>query len=394
MEKEEKIQNPERSPSHVTLDHHHNIHHHSIESIHILPYSHYSIIIYKRLPRHHHDVFFGNSFDACVVIGRLVGCLCSGILGLILYFNTDVMTALTPSLPTESFRDAIVWITGAGSGLGEKLALTLSERSSVKMIILSSRNKEQLERVAAACRRTKTTNSALEIKILPLDLSDLESIPEKVKAARKLIDGDDQIDVLINAAGVSTRTFASDSSFDLDHYVAKVNYLGPACLIKSLFPTPPGTIIQLGSIAGKLGAPVRTAYSGSKAALHGWLEALYVESVLQGRQVYVLNCILGSVNTGLGDRALVDIQRNGNFVTFQQQDPNLTAAALPPDWVAERILAVAHAKKAFETWIALSTKELLPVLYFVTYFRHTAFLVLPKAVGRKYAVTRGTKKED
>lgn len=309
---------------------------------------------------------------------------------IILTFNCDVATALTPSLRKDKsspvFKDgAKVWITGAGSGLGERIAYKLAETSKTVKLILSSRKAEHLEKVAAECRRL---NSDIEVEILPLDLSDLKSIPDKVQQALKLFGGG-KVDVLINGAGVTTRSFSSKSSFELDHYVAKVNYLGPVCLIKNLFPDLPGTIIQLGSIASKMGAPVRSAYSASKFALHGWLEAVCVESVVQGRDLYGLNCILGSIDTGLGARALTDV-KDGKVVTMEQEDTNLSAG-LDPDYVVERILAVAKQKKRYETWIA-KPKELLPILYFVTYFRHTAFLVLSKTIGIKYAVTKKKEK--
>jgi len=329
-------------------------------------------------------------------------------LAIILYFHSDVTTALTPKLPQDSYEDQVVWITGAGSGLGEQLALALAKGSRAKLLILSSRKQDQLERVAAQCRErilagSGTTNNnnntptKMKIEILPLDLSDLESIPEKVQQACLLAEKEvgtkegPLIDVLINAAGVTTRSFASDSDFELDHYVAKVNYLGPVCLIKQLLVRQclPTLIIQLGSIASKMGAPVRSAYSGSKFALQGWLEALGVESVIQQRQLHILNCILGSIDTGLGSRALVNVTPEGKIETLQEVD-SVMAQGLPhPDHVAERILAVAHAKKVFETWMA-PNHELLPILYFVTYARHTAFLVLTKLVGRKYAITKTT----
>ncbi|CAB9518401.1 Dehydrogenase/reductase SDR family member 7B [Seminavis robusta] len=330
---------------------------------------------------------------------------------IILVYRSDVPTALTPLLSTTGTKKSpfddgsVVWITGAGSGLGERIAYILAQTSDNVKIILSSRKEEHLEKVAEECRRIhkkrlensfqKTVSSdelhVFQVKVLPLDLSNLESIPDKVKQAKELFGSSQtKIDVLINAAGVTTRTYCSDSSFELDHYVAKVNYLGPVCLIKQLFPNLPGTIIQLGSIASKLGAPVRSAYSGSKFALHGWLEALGVESVLQGRDIYILNCVLGSIDTGLGSRALINVQ-SGKIETLQQEDDNI-ADGLDPEVVAERILAVARQKKRYETWMAIP-KELF-ILYFATYMRHTAFLVLTKTLARQYAVTEDDKKKE
>lgn len=350
---------------------------------------------------------------------------------IILYFHSDVSTALTPKAPSNAWdvnQKGIIWITGAGSGLGELLAYHIAENSPTSAkLILSSRNEAQLQRVAKECKQraskeaatknnnNKSTSSSLEVAILPLDLSDLDSIPDVVEKATKIFGNkNEMINTLINAAGVTTRCYVQDSNFDLDQYVCIVNYLGPICLLKQLMKLntsqnnkPPSTIIQLGSIAGKLGAPVRSAYSGSKFAFHGWLEALGVESVLKGQeQIYILNAILGSINTGLGNRALINVIKNKDtnnkntntnkasysIETMQQDDKNI-GTGLDPDVVVERILAVAHAKQIFETWIAKPT-ELVPILYFVTYFRHTAFQIVTKFVGPKYAVTLQNKTKD
>ena len=310
---------------------------------------------------------------------------------IILRFNADVSTALTPSLPADSFNGKVVWITGAGSGLGEQLALCLAERSSVKVMILSSRKKEALERVAAECHKKRPN---VQIHVLPMDLSDLASLPDKVQEALNLLEEGNKMDVLINAAGVTTRSFATDSNFHLDEYVTRVNYLGPVRLLKCLLHQNqlPTSLIQLSSIAGKIGVPVRTSYSGSKFALHGWLEALMIESVLQQRQLYVLGCILGSISTDLGNHALVNVTENGTVETLSEMDENL-GRGLDPATVAERILAVSYAQKYNETWIA-PRHELIPVLYFATYFRHTAFVFLTKVMARKYAVTNNNKQKN
>jgi short-subunit dehydrogenase len=187
-----------------------------------------------------------------------------------------------------------------------------------------------------------------------MDLSDLASLPNKVQEALDLLKDNcnsninkKKIDVLINAAGVTTRSFATDSNFHLDEYVTRVNYLGPVRLIKSMLHHQhqlPTSIIQLSSIAGKIGVPVRTSYSGSKFALHGWLEAFMIEAVLQQRQLYVLGCILGSIRTDLGNHALVNVTEDGTVEMLSDRDENL-GRGLDPTMVAERILAVSQAQK-------------------------------------------------
>jgi len=199
---------------------------------------------------------------------------------------------------------------------------------------------EQLERVATECCRLAeqagASNRSFQVKTLQLDLSDLSSIPEKVHQAQHLFDiSNPRIDAVINAAGVTTRSLSVDSNFALDEYVTKVNYLGPVCLLKTLMKATTTksstlTIIQLGSVASKFGVPVRSAYCGAKFAIQGWLEANLIEAVIKGRDVYILNCILGSIDTGLGERALVDINPETGKVELNEETDNNLATGLDP----------------------------------------------------------------
>ena len=272
----------------------------------------------------------------------------------------DLKTALTPSLHWDKrekesvkpvFQDnSVIWITGAGSGLGERLAYLLAkattsssntnhnENASVNLkLILSSRKVEHLEQVAKKCRQLSkqagASDSSFQVQTLQLDLSDLSSIPEKVAQAQKCFGK--KVDVVINAAGVTTRSYTVDSNFALDEYVTNVNYLGPVCLFKTLMKDETAAsrsliIIQLGSVASKVGVPVRSAYCGAKFALQGWLEANIIEAVIKRHNIYILNCILGSIDTGLGGRALVNVDPETGKVELNQETDQNIASGLDP----------------------------------------------------------------
>ena len=88
-------------------------------------------------------------------------------------------------------RDKVVWLTGASSGIGEQLAYQLAEKGA--KLILSSRRKEELERVKAACK-------SAEIEVLPIDLADSFTLPQKAKEAETIFG---QVDILINNGGIN-----------------------------------------------------------------------------------------------------------------------------------------------------------------------------------------------
>jgi len=56
--------------------------------------------------------------------------------------------------PTQSFKDKVVWITGASSGIGEAMAYAFARQGA--RLILSSRNKRKLEEVRQNCAPSKS----------------------------------------------------------------------------------------------------------------------------------------------------------------------------------------------------------------------------------------------
>src|SRR6185436_18012962 len=96
------------------------------------------------------------------------------------------------------FKDKIVWITGASSGIGEALAYSFCREDA--KVILSSRNEKELERVKQNCDGNKEN-----IVVLPLDLSLEDEIRDKSKQGLSLWGG---IDYLILNAGIVARDMA------------------------------------------------------------------------------------------------------------------------------------------------------------------------------------------
>lgn len=88
------------------------------------------------------------------------------------------------------------------------------------------------------------------------------------------------IDILINNAGISMRALVKDADVDVIRKVMDVNFYGAVYCTKFALPSVlerKGCIVGISSIAGYRGLPGRSAYSASKFALQGWLEALRTE---------------------------------------------------------------------------------------------------------------------
>lgn len=242
-----------------------------------------------------------------------------------------------------------------------------------------------LDEVASKCKKLGAT----DVKVLQLDLADHASLPSVANEALSLFG---RVDVLMNNGGVSTRSFARNMGFGTDKFVMDVNCLSYVCLTKALLPSWEGpvkeghdfgrsvpTIINTSSIAGKVGAPVRTAYCAAKHAIHGWFDAFRIEQGLIGDPINVTNVVLGSTKTDVARNALT----TSSTTTFGSSDANIENG-LEPDFVVGRVLAAAYAGQA-EMWVA-PRKELL-LLYLTQYVPTTARKVWAKA-GVQYAVEK------
>ena len=296
--------------------------------------------------------------------------------------------ALAKMPPRDAFAGKVWWISGASSGYGRALALHLCSHHDDVKIVLSSRRKSVLEEVAEECR---SINDSINVTVLPMDLTDLASLPSKVEEALSLFDG--RIDVLVNNGGVTTRSMARNSSFDVDMHVMNVDFLAYAQLTKSILPSweksQEGTpmIINTSSVAGKIGAPMRTAYCAAKFAIHGWFEAFRIEQNVAGNPVDVLNVVLGSTKTNAARNALTsspDMMFGEDCV-----DRNIEGG-LDPDFVVERVVASAYAKHD-EIWIAPRMEMM--ILFLNQYLPASAKKVLSKKLAKQYIIEKQSTAE-
>lgn len=225
----------------------------------------------------------------------------------------------------SSYKDAVVWVTGASSGIGEALAKALAARGA--KLILSARRVDELERVRNACGGHNAP-----VVLVPMDVADLDSIPDKAAAA---IAAFGHVDMVINNAGISQRSLAADTDLSVDQRLMLVNYFGTVAVTKALLPhlvqRGTGRIVSVTSVVGKFGTPYRSAYAASKHAVHGFMEALRAE--LSGTGIKVQLVTPGFIRTQVSVNALTgDGKPLGTMDQAQAQ-------GMDPDEAARRILA-------------------------------------------------------
>jgi short-subunit dehydrogenase len=194
------------------------------------------------------------------------------------------------------FADKVVWITGASSGIGESLVHEFAESGAT--VIASSNDITGLEKVKAECG----SKSAM-ITCVPFDLASTSDID---KVVEKQINTFGKIDYLLNIGGISQRARIDETPMWLDRKIFEINYFGTIALSKAVLPymirNKSGHILATSSISGRFGFPLRSAYSASKQALHGFFETLYLENKKFNIRTSVI--IPGRVRTAISFHAL------------------------------------------------------------------------------------------
>lgn len=192
------------------------------------------------------------------------------------------------------FEGKTVWITGASSGIGAALAEAFAAQGS--RIVLSGRREDALAAVAERIGGDRC-------HVLPFETTDYGSLEQQVAAA---ITFTGAVDVLVNNAGISQRSLALDTRFDVYRRIVEVDLLAPIALTQALLPhlveRTRSWVVNISSVAGKVGVPMRTAYCAAKHGLVGYGDALRAECAVHG--LHVLTVAPGSVRTDVSRNAL------------------------------------------------------------------------------------------
>jgi dehydrogenase/reductase SDR family protein 7B len=194
------------------------------------------------------------------------------------------------------FIGKVIWITGASSGIGEALVYIFVKRGAV--VLASSNDLQGLERVKTAC-----ADKSSMVKCVPFDLADTSEINKIVEQQLSELG---RIDFLLNLGGISQRARIDETPLWLDRKIFEINYFGTIALTKAVLPymirQQSGHILATSSITGRFGFPLRSAYSASKQALHGFFETLHLENKRFNIRSSVI--IPGRVRTSISFHAL------------------------------------------------------------------------------------------
>ncbi len=246
------------------------------------------------------------------------------------------------------WKDKVVFLTGASSGIGEGLAKAMAERGAV--VGLGARRRELLEKLAVQCEHYGGT-----ARVFSCDVTD----PDAVDAAAKALTGEfGRIDILIANAGIGgnnpeTRDLAPAAV----KQVIETNLMGAVNAVHAVLPgmlgRNSGQLVAISSLAGFRGLPKSAAYSASKAAMTAFFESVRIDTRGTGVSVTIIQP--GFIKTPLTsgrqnkmpflmelDAAIPHfldaIERRKKFAAFPWQLATIVRAGkFMPAWLYDRI---------------------------------------------------------
>jgi dehydrogenase/reductase SDR family protein 7B len=247
----------------------------------------------------------------------------------------------------------VIWITGGSSGIGEASAKKFAKEGY--RVIISARKEQELNRV-----RTECTDPA-EVRVLPLDLTDIPSMPGKVEEALAFFG---QVDYLLHNGGISQRSLIKETGLDVDRKLMEVNFFGTVALTKALLPhfiaRKSGHFAVISSLVGMFGSPYRSSYSASKHALHGFFDTLRAEHYQDNIAVTMI--CPGFIRTNVSVNAIT-----ADGTALGQMDEAQANGMSPEDCAKEIFSAMTRKKEEVyiggkETF-AIYIKRLMPSVF-------------------------------
>ncbi len=187
------------------------------------------------------------------------------------------------------YKDKVVIITGASSGIGKALSLRLAGYGA--KVILAARSEDKLKAL-----QDKITASGSQSIYLKTDISVREDVAKLVKAA---IGEWDRVDIFISNAGQYVQGFIKDVNDHIFTQSIEVNFFGAFYGVKEILPVfecqKSGSIVFINTLDAKKGIISDGPYVAAKSALDGFADVLRQE--VKGSGISVISVYPGRIDT-------------------------------------------------------------------------------------------------
>lgn len=252
-----------------------------------------------------------------------------------------------------TWKDKVVLLTGASSGIGEALAIALAKNGAI--VGLLARREELLDKLKRQCEKAGGT-----ARVFACDVTDEDAV---LAAANEFYSEFDRIDILIANAGIGGNNAETRALQPLAvKKVIDINLMGAVNSVHAVLPRMlkkgSGQLVAISSLAGFRGLPKSAAYSASKAGMTAFFESVRLDVKHQGIDVTIIQP--GFIKTPLtsGREAkmpflmelddaipmfLKAIEKRKRFAAFPWQLATVVRAGkIMPGWLYDRIAGKAR----------------------------------------------------
>jgi len=224
------------------------------------------------------------------------------------------------------FKNKVVLITGASSGIGKQTAIEFAKLGS--SIILVARRKNKLEQVENELKQFNVNTL-----VCACDVSKKDQVEELSKIVLQKFDS---IDILVNNAGFAIYGSVSDLSIDEIESQMETNYFGMIYCVKNFLPLmlkkKSGHIVNVASVGASFSVPGVSSYCATKFAMLGFSEGLKHELYGTGVGLTVVSPIM--VRTPLFEHP--------SFTNFSKFS---TGVSLSSETVAKTIIKASNSSR-------------------------------------------------
>jgi len=236
----------------------------------------------------------------------------------------------------------IAVVTGSSSGIG--LLTTIEFARNGYQVVATMRDLGRAGRLEETAQKAGVRD---RLDLRRLDVTEFDSLPGAID---DIVRAHGRIDVLVNNAGFSVAGFGEDLTLGEIRLQFETNFFGNVAMTKAVLPVmrqqKSGHIVQVASVAGRLGQPLLGAYSSSKFALEGFSESLRIETHSLGIRVVLVepgafdtdiwtrNVVIGqgaidpnSPNKERSQRFTEFVKQSAKTVATRERSPNSSCAS-------------------------------------------------------------------
>ena len=269
----------------------------------------------------------------------------------------------------KNFKNKVAAITGAGSGIGQQLAVLLAKQGC--HLSLSDVNEQGLAKTVELVK-----DSHVRVTIKKVNVAKLE----EVRAwAAETVQDHGSVNMIFNNAGVALGSTVEGASYEELEWIVNINFWGVVYGTKEFLPlikqSGEGHILNISSLFGLTAQPTQSAYNATKFAVRGFTESLRQELDLENCGVSALCVHPGGIRTNIANAAKMN-----DSIRSLGMHPEKSARSFnkllrcPPEEAARQILeAVKKDKRRLLIGNDAKTLDLIQRILPTGYQRVTAF---------------------